>query len=315
MPASPLATFCRSRSSLIASCLVIGAAATVFIAAVKRPIKNPTYDPSLPAVDLFDGVEQGLFEVTLIPKNSFGGNVFIENKTKKPLSVKIPQAAAAVQVLKQAGFGAGGMGMGGGGGARGQGGAAGGGQSMGGMMGGGMGMMGGGMGMMGGGMGMMSIPPEKVVQVPMKSVCLNHGKAEPRPKMIYQLVKLETYTQDPVLQEFLKGYVAGEVDPQAAQAAAWHITDKMSWQQLADKNIEQIGSLPEPYFTPDQLIAAQQLVSRAQARARDRKPEAETPATTPAKESPGAGSRPEPQRPEAKSSRRSKRAAPPVQTD
>ena len=107
-----------------------------------------------------------------------------------------------------AGAAAGGGGMGGGMGGMGGGQMMGGG--MGGMGGGMMGGMGGGMGGMGMGGGMMggggggffSIPPEKTVQVPLTTVCLEHGKAEPRTKMTYKLVKLEEYTSDPALQGF-----------------------------------------------------------------------------------------------------------------
>ncbi len=116
---------------------------------------------------------------------------------------------------------------------------------MGGMGGGGMGGGGMGGGMMGGmGGGFFSIPAEKTVQFPITSVCLNHGKAEPMPKMTYRLVKLEDYTSDPVLQELLEAVGTGKYDDrkQAAQAATWTLTDKMSFEQLSDKKIERLGS-------------------------------------------------------------------------
>lgn len=249
-----------------------GLVATSLTGGIKQPIKKLYVDPAAETMDLFEGIDQGIFEATIIPKSSLEGNVFVENKSNKVLTVKLPRAVAAVQVLKQ-GFGAGagaggGAGGLGGGAGQGQGGQGGQGQAMGGGMGG---MGGGGMGGGGMGMGMMSIPPEKTVQVPLKSVCLNHGKPEPRPNMTYKLVKLETYTKDPVLQELLATFAAGNMDQQAAQAATWHVTDKMSWQELATKQITMLGGLPpKPYFTPAQLMAAQQLVATAQKKARDR---------------------------------------------
>lgn len=260
-----------ARRALPCVCALLISAGVV--AAIKNPIKKPTLDPSAESVELFEGIDKGVYDVTVIPKSSLEGNVFIENKSSKPLTVKLPPAVTAVQVLKQ-GFGAGGAGAG-----AGAGGGLGGGnnnqggqqaQSMGGgMMGGGMGGMGGGgMGM---GRGMFSIPPQKVVQVPLKSVCLAHGKAEPRPQMTYKLVKLETYTKDPVLQELLINFGNGNVDQHAAQAAAWNVTDKMSWQELSQKQITFLGGLPpKPYFTQAQLMAAQQLVATAQQKARER---------------------------------------------
>ena len=128
------------RSGVLTLCAVVALTASL-TAAKQAPIKKPKYDPSAPVIDLFEGIEQGSIEATLIPKSSLEGNVFVENKTNKPITVKFPKAVAAAQVLKQ-GFGGG------------RGGAAGAGGGMGGM-GGGMGGMGGGMGgqMMGGGMG------------------------------------------------------------------------------------------------------------------------------------------------------------------
>ncbi|MBS0265174.1 MAG: hypothetical protein JSS02_24795 [Planctomycetes bacterium] len=166
----------------------------------------------------------------------------------------------------------------------------GGGQAMGGGMGGGgMGMGGGGMGGggMGGGMmggmggGFFSVPPERTVQFPITSVCLNHGKAEPRPKMTYRLVKLEEYTSDPVLQELVTmiGTGAYDTNKQAAQAAVWTVTDKMSWDKLAAKEIEHLGQPNEPYFTAGDLSAGQQILAHAQRKAKTREDKQEaTPA-------------------------------------
>lgn len=110
----------------------------------KKPITNPKYDPNAEEVELFAAIEAGQVEAKLIPKNALGGTVFIENKTDKPLNVKVPEAVIAAPIHAQMG----GMGMGGGMGGMG-----------GGMGGGGMGM-GGGMGGGGMGGGMFSIPAE-----------------------------------------------------------------------------------------------------------------------------------------------------------
>jgi len=92
--------------------------------------------------------------------------------------------------------------------------------------------------------------------------------------MTYKLVKLEVYTKDSVLQELLVMVGTGKVEETnkaAAQAAAWNLTDKMSWQKLAAKEIERVGGVPnDPYFTQADLIIARQLVARAQAQARER---------------------------------------------
>ena len=246
----------------------------------KGAITKPTFDPDAEQVGLFEGMEDGRLEVTVIAKDANGGNILIENKTDQPLTVAMPDAFVGVHVLKQfAGGGMGGMGgggfggdMGGGGGlGGGQGGGqqsfGGGGQGGGGFGGGGGGFGGGGMG--GGGGGFFSIPPEKVVRIPYKSVCLEHGLPEPHPRSEYRLVKVEDYSDDPQLAELLRLVAHPRVDHQALQAAAWHITDDMSWQELAAKGHRRLGGLGwQPYFHPGQLQQAQQLVAAAQAESR-----------------------------------------------
>ena len=136
-------------------------------------------------------------------------------------------------------------------------------------MGGGMmgGMGGGGMG----GGGMFSIPPEKVVSVPFRGVCLQHGRPLPRASMKYLLVKVEDFTKDAALQELLKMFAKRRINQQAAQAAAWNLTDKMSWRQLAAKKVKRLGELyPRPYFTFAELFKAQQLVASARSYAKQR---------------------------------------------
>lgn len=244
--------------------------------ATKKPIKNPKFDPTAEKVDLFEAVEAQQVSVKLIPRDAKGGTVLIENKTDKPLTVKIPDAVAGVSIHSQfGGMGGGGMGgMGGGGmGGGGMGGGGGGQQMGGGMGGGGMGGMGGG-GMGGGGMGgaggggFFSIPAEKVVSLQFNSVCLEHGKPEPGPNSKYTIVPLSRVSTDPVLYQLLTKVGTGKVDSQAAQAAAWHLTDKMSFEQLAEKVEEHLGDAnPSPYFTRDQLLGAQVLLSQAMAKA------------------------------------------------
>ena len=232
------------------------------------------FDPSAERVELFKAVDEGQLELKVIPKDSTGGLVYIQNNSEEPLTVDLPKAIVGVQVLKQFGddFGGGGD-MGGGYGDSGGGG--GGAQAFGGGMGGmgGMGMMGGGMGGGMGGMGggFFSIPAEKVVKVPYQSVCLDHGKAEPHPRMNYRLMAVEDYTDNEALRELITIVGSGRIDQQAAQAAAWHLDDGMSWRELATKKIERAGGLGSaPYFSPVQLYRAQEMVSVAVSRSRER---------------------------------------------
>ena len=240
---------CLRTVAMLASGLLL--ASSLSAGAPKRPITKLTLDPSAEQVELFAGLEAGSLEARVIPKDSLSATVLLKNNSKKPLTVKLPKAVAAAQVLKQ-GFGGGGLGGGGGG-----------------LGGGGLG--GGGAG---GGAGFFSIPPEETVLLSYRSLCLEHGKAEPRSAMTYRLVPIETATKDPVLQELVTAYASGRLEVAAAQAAVWHVANGMSWEELAAKGVDHLGGAGRtPYFTPGQLAAAQSLVSLAHAKVRDQNKE------------------------------------------
>lgn len=236
----------------------------------RKPIPVQKVDASLDHIDVFEGIEKGVLDVKMIPKDAMGGNLLIENKGDKPLNVDFPAAFIGKQVLKQfggqqGGFGGGQQGgIGGGqqGGGQAQGGGLGGGQQGGGGFGGG--------GQQGGGGGFFSIPADRIVRVTYRSVCLEHGKPEPNSRMTYRIGKVEEISNDPVLEETLKMVASGQLDPQAGQAATWHITDKMSWEQLAAKSIPHVGRPATPYFSPETLARARNIHVTAVARAKER---------------------------------------------
>ncbi|MCA9076776.1 MAG: hypothetical protein KDA93_17250 [Planctomycetaceae bacterium] len=238
----------------------------------KSVIKNPQYDPNAKHIELFDGIESDALSAKMIPKNALGGNLLIENKTDQPLTVEMPDSIVGVHVLGQFGN------SGGGGGFGGNGGSGGGGQSTGGGTGGGGGGFSGGGGGNDGG-GFFSIPPERTIRVPYQSVCLEHGKPDPRPKMNYQLVRTEEFTQDPVLQELLKLVAQQKIHPDIAQAAAWHLADNMSWEELAQLKHDRLGVPDTATFSYEQLRVAQSVVSTATrlAKEREQKPEGDAP--------------------------------------
>jgi len=277
-------------TSLLSFALIL-ALQTMTFADSDRPLVKTKFDPSAKQVEMFAAMEDGTIEVKLIPKDSTGGNLLITNKTKEPLTVNTPAGFAAVPISAQfgggmgmgggmggMGGGMGGMGMGGGMGGMGGGGM----QSMGGGMGGGMGGMGGGMGGMGGGMGGMgggmggmgggffSIPAEKTLRVPFTSVCLNHGLNEPTPRAKYTIMPVDQYTRDPVLQSLIYMVGTGKLDQHSAQAATWHVTDGMSWQQLANKGKGPVRVPGDNYFSVQNIQAAMQIAGTAQAHAAER---------------------------------------------
>ncbi len=62
----------------------------------------------------------------------------------------------------------------------------------------------------------------------------------------------------------------GQIDQSAAQAAAWHLTDDLSWQQLANKEgARHLNGTVEPYFTADVLQRAVRIAAVAMERGRE----------------------------------------------
>jgi hypothetical protein len=95
--------------------------------------------------------------------------------------------------------------------------------------------------------------------------------------MKYKLVPIEEFTKKPEVIEICKmlGSVKGsrqdiKQQQKAAQAAAWHYTDNMSWEQLATKvGVTHIHGPSEPFFTRAQLHMAQRIAVVATQRARE----------------------------------------------
>jgi hypothetical protein len=88
------------------------------------------------------------------------------------------------------------------------------------------------------------------------------------------MVKVEEFSKDETLRELIGLVGTNRIHTQVAQAAAWHLTDKMSWRQLANKVTRHAGGTPATrYFNLPQLLAAQRLVALAHSKAReDKKP-------------------------------------------
>ncbi|EMI15361.1 hypothetical protein RMSM_07690 [Rhodopirellula maiorica SM1] len=119
-------------------------------------------------------------------------------------------------------------------------------------------MGGGGMGGMG---GFQRIAPERVKKISVVTVCLEHGKPDPNPKMAYKIVPIEQFTDSPNVRLVCEALGNGLVTQNTAQAAAWHLTDKMSWFQLAQKNrVESKYTGNVRWFSPLELKTAMLVV-------------------------------------------------------
>lgn len=246
------------------------------------------------AIGLFKAIEEGSVEVKFIPISSAKANVILKNKTANPVLVNLPKTFGAVQVLGQFGGGGfGGGGLGGAGGGLGGGGAGfgggglgggglggGGGQGVGGGFGGGGGLGGGGFGGgqggggfggggLGGGGGFFRIEPDKSKKLSVATVCLEHGKHDPNPRMKYKIVPLDALNASPEVSELCSLLGDQRVAQNVAQAAAWHIANGLSHETLAAKNRrESQYTGNEKYFTATELDIASRVVQHCRATAK-----------------------------------------------
>lgn len=237
------------------------------------------------SVELFAAQEDGTLEVRFIPKNSSQATLILKNKTDKPLQVQLPAAFAGVPVLAQlVGGGQGGFGgqQGGFGGQQGGIGVGGGNQGVGGGLGGG-GLGGGGFGGgglggqggFGGGGGVFNVAPEATGKIRVATVCLEHGKNDPNPRIPYTIKPIEEFTKDPHVTELCRMLGRGEIDQTSAQAAAWHIANGLSWQELAHKvKVKHLDGSVELYFSPEILNRAATIAQVTMARVMEQSPAA-----------------------------------------
>jgi hypothetical protein len=257
-------------------------------AAERRASKKTTPSPAARSVEMFDGINSNEIEVKLIPKDETEARVVIKNNTDEPLNVKLPDAFAGVPVLAQIGRAGGAGGIGGVGGIGGAGGQQ---QTMGGGM---------------GGMGMMNVAPEKVAQFKVATVCLEHGKKPPRSSVAYEIKPIESFTSSGEIKSLLTAFGKGRLNQKATQAAAWHLANGMSWDELASKTVEEFGDpQPRPWFTPEELRTGMQItryaVEQAQAdeikRSREKSPGEKSPGERSASESSVSTSKSAPRQP------------------
>ena len=232
--------------------------------------------------DLFEAEAQQLVSLRYIPNNAKSAQIIVTNRTRRPLTLRLPDAFAGIPVLAQMGGMGGGGNQGGfaaggiGGGPQTTAGGAGGlgGQGMIGMGGGGMGMGG------GGGGGAFSIPPERSRTFRVPTVCVEYGKHEPSSRMPYKLTNSETFSSDPKLTYVLESLGRGELSQKVAQAASWHIANGLTWEKLAAEKIDHAGGIPdEPYFSQAELVMAYRLVAVATEEARRRQPSGQSEAS------------------------------------
>ena len=254
LPRQPLAFLC---AGLIISTLVGARAA---------PITRLSYDADAPVVELFEGIDQGLFEVRVVMNDEYRGRVFVHNTSDQPQTEEVPKAVVGIHVLKQIGgpFSTGQAGplnqpFGQNNTAYGPAQAAAGQLSPSGSQSPTFNSFN------GPGPSFFTIPPEKTVQLQMSSVCIDHGKPAPIPRMSYLLRRLDQHTANRALVKLIENADRQKTDRLALQAAAWHLANRMSWDDLTRKTVTVGAGVQRRLFAPAHLEAARALVDAAHA--------------------------------------------------
>ena len=75
--------------------------------------------------------------------------------------------------------------------------------------------------------------------------------------MHYELRPIESFTDKAEVVELCKMIGRGEIPQNAAQAAAWHIANGLSWEQLLHKDrVKHLDGSSEKYFSLEELELA-----------------------------------------------------------
>jgi hypothetical protein len=87
---------------------------------------------------------------------------------------------------------------------------------------------------------------------------------DPSSSRPYEIVPAEEHIANPAVIELLKAFGNGGLDHQSVQAAAWHLNNELSWNELAAKlqGTRRSPSRP-PYFSRQQIQAGMAYAAEA----------------------------------------------------
>lgn len=231
--------------------LVVGSWSDLAMAANPAANAEPPPQPQ----DVFAAIQAGDLEVGVVPQNERRLTIQMKNKTERPLTIMLPPAMAAGPVLAQQPGGLFGNGLNQPGGQNNQ-------QSPQQV---GIGMNGGNLG--GGNIlpgGVFNIPAGRAIKIKAETVCLEYGKPNPDSRMKYELKSLADVCDKPELVAVLTSLGKNEINQRAAQAAAWHVTNDLSWDELSKLVQRKVGSTVEMQFKPAELAAAKTFLDKQQ---------------------------------------------------
>jgi hypothetical protein len=225
-----------------------------------KTVKIGRYNPAARTVDIFAAIRDGEIAVGLAAQADLSCKAAIENKTDEPLNVKLPDAFVGVPILAQNGsadnpdspYNPGGGTPNGGSDTQ---------------------TLGGGMDSFGsvGATGVLSLSPKKAAQFNVPMVCLEHDKPGPYPGAPYEIEPVESFTTKAGVSELCQMLGNGKIDQNAAQAAAWHLNNQISWNRLGAMRVFVAPRRARPYFSPKEVQAARQAAAEALKTAQQRK--------------------------------------------
>jgi hypothetical protein len=105
-----------------------------------------------------------------------------------------------------------------------------------------------------------NIPPEKVAQLRLPTVCLDHGHPDPRPAMRYRLLPLTAVSAGKKLALLCRELGRSPTSQRLAQAAAWHLSNGKTWEEMESMVVRRLARPDQPFFSRDEIQMAKSLV-------------------------------------------------------
>jgi len=92
------------------------------------------------------------------------------------------------------------------------------------------------------------------------------------------LKSIDSITKDSNVIEICKMLGSKKIDQQSAQAAVWHLTDGLTWRDLAQKvKIRHLNGTQEMFFNGRELARAQRIVALVRTLKRDKNSDEKSP--------------------------------------
>lgn len=116
--------------------------------------------------------------------------------------------------------------------------------------------------------GFFNVPAGKTVRLKLTAVCLQYGRRDPNPRVVYDIKRFEDVVDKPEVRKLLEGLGTGKYEQTEAQIAAWHWTEGMSWRELADVKIRYMNGQERRRFRRREVESARRIAERLEEKVR-----------------------------------------------